>query len=396
MPEWHIDFSPRVDATSIQAVRLVAEIDTLVRCIRAMPLPPEVRSAEERARCLGYIKATLCLAEQDVSERCIDQVVAEHRSDPPSTASSAPLKSLAGAGEAAGKREILNLWDTWQHVVVPAGKRLKAKVTKELILSIHRSLCRGTEYPHNLPGDFRRDQAYWRDFRFPAPDRIPSLVDRLIAWVNGSGEAYGPVIKALLTHFYLVSIRPFTEANGRTARILEAFLLSGSGYAVLGHTSFSPFFARHKEEYFRLLHATRYRFNGNATELTFFTLKGYRDELRAVHESAVSRLGEHLLRGYCLRLIQRGELSQNAAQLVDHLLAHPGRGIPLSSLREGEESVARRLYQGRPAVELLRDLKSLDDHGLIVRRGDVLYVERYADRVVGRRRKAVDTPLYSE
>jgi len=59
-------------------------------------------------------------------------------------------------------------------------------------------------------------------------------VSRLMAewgdWLNGPGLALHPVERASLAHHRLVTVHPFIDGNGRTARLVMNLLLMGEGY----------------------------------------------------------------------------------------------------------------------------------------------------------------------
>jgi Fic family protein len=58
--------------------------------------------------------------------------------------------------------------------------------------------------------------------------KVPELMEKLVIWLK---EAKGnPVRTAADVHYKLVSIHPFTDGNGRTARLLMNLLLLKAGY----------------------------------------------------------------------------------------------------------------------------------------------------------------------
>ncbi len=63
---------------------------------------------------------------------------------------------------------------------------------------------------------------------FPAPKKVPDLLDEFIQWLETCTEH--PVQKAALAHYKFVSIHPFVDGNGRTARLLMNLLLIQAGY----------------------------------------------------------------------------------------------------------------------------------------------------------------------
>jgi Fic family protein len=62
----------------------------------------------------------------------------------------------------------------------------------------------------------------------PNPLKVPTLMKEFVAWVQRAQTH--PVTLAVDTHYKLVSIHPFTDGNGRTARLLMNLLLMQAGY----------------------------------------------------------------------------------------------------------------------------------------------------------------------
>src|SRR3989344_4817520 len=59
--------------------------------------------------------------------------------------------------------------------------------------------------------------------------KVPELMDEFIAWLQSDIED-NPIKIAADAHFKLVSIHPFVDGNGRTARLLMNLLLMQAGY----------------------------------------------------------------------------------------------------------------------------------------------------------------------
>ena len=82
-------------------------------------------------------------------------------------------------------------------------------------------------------GRYRRVQVYITGSEYvpPEPVAVPGLMADLSDWLH-SGEvaALHPVERATLAHFRLVHIHPFTDGNGRAARLLMNLLLMRAGY----------------------------------------------------------------------------------------------------------------------------------------------------------------------
>ena len=64
----------------------------------------------------------------------------------------------------------------------------------------------------------------------PSPTEIPPLMAELVAWLAGAGHVPETAFDA---HERLVAIHPFSDGNGRTARLLMNLLLLRQGYPPL-------------------------------------------------------------------------------------------------------------------------------------------------------------------
>lgn len=63
----------------------------------------------------------------------------------------------------------------------------------------------------------------------PNPLRVPDLMAEFADWLREPGELH-PVELASKAHYRLVTIHPFVDGNGRTARLLMNMILLMSGY----------------------------------------------------------------------------------------------------------------------------------------------------------------------
>lgn len=59
---------------------------------------------------------------------------------------------------------------------------------------------------------------------------VQEHMDHLIQWYESHKDLINPVELAALFHFKFVYIHPFSDGNGRTARLLMNFILMQHGY----------------------------------------------------------------------------------------------------------------------------------------------------------------------
>ena len=80
---------------------------------------------------------------------------------------------------------------------------------------------------------------------------VPGLLDELVDYVNTTDDH--PLIIAAVVHYQLVTIHPFEDGNGRTARLMSGYILDFYGYGFGGLGSLEEYFAYDSDEYYASL-----------------------------------------------------------------------------------------------------------------------------------------------
>ncbi len=104
-------------------------------------------------------------------------------------------------------------------------------ITGYVVRSIHALVLRTID--DEEAGRYRRVQVYITGSEYvpPEPVAVPGLMADFGDWLNSDeAAALHPVERATLAHFRLVHIHPFTDGNGRTARLLMNLALMREGY----------------------------------------------------------------------------------------------------------------------------------------------------------------------
>ena len=89
------------------------------------------------------------------------------------------------------------------------------------------------------------------DYIPPEYSDIPELLDELVNYVNTTDDH--PLIIAAIVHYQLVTIHPFEDGNGRTARLMSGYILDFYGYEFNGIGSLEEYFAYDPDEYYESL-----------------------------------------------------------------------------------------------------------------------------------------------
>ncbi len=101
-------------------------------------------------------------------------------------------------------------------------------VIERHILELHRLILQKIDDTH--AGRYRSVSVRIAGSRaiMPNPAKVPRLMEEFISWLHGARGHELTV--AADAHFKLVSVHPFTDGNGRTARLLMNLLLMAAGY----------------------------------------------------------------------------------------------------------------------------------------------------------------------
>ena len=118
-----------------------------------------------------------------------------------------------------------------------------------------------------------------------------------VEFINtGRPKAMHPVLRALLAHFFLVTIHPFGDGNGRVSRLVEAGILFQGGYNVFGFYGLSNYFYRNGDRYKLLLQKSRRRQPFELGEFVMFGLEGFAGELKGINNFIKTKLNRVIYR----------------------------------------------------------------------------------------------------
>jgi len=125
-------------------------------------------------------------------------------------------------------------------------------LTEELIQRIH-ALVEGRAHPSRYRDGQNtiRDSAGTLVYLPPEAKDVPALMAGLVAWIRkAEEEQIPPPLIAGLAHYQFVTIHPYYDGNGRTARLLTTFLLQRDGYGLNGLYSLEEEHARDLISYY--------------------------------------------------------------------------------------------------------------------------------------------------
>jgi len=123
--------------------------------------------------------------------------------------------------------EAVNHAKAFDFIRTLAGKKI-GDITERTILDIHSIILEKIDYLD--AGRYRTIPVRIAGSRVTLPNamKVPDLMKEFIVWLHG--EKYEAIKLAADAHFKFVSIHPFIDGNGRTARLLMNLILMQKGF----------------------------------------------------------------------------------------------------------------------------------------------------------------------
>ena len=362
LPSWEVHFNLTLRDGNPRIIQDVARIHALASVIRGIPIPPSVQQRLDRLNILRAVRGTTGIEGTELSEEEVGLIM-----------DSPPDAATLGPGREREEQEAKNATELMGYVADYIRGNPGAQISEALILECHRVLTQGINYPHNEPGQYRNHAVTVGPYRPPANgEEVRRLMAEFVYWFNtGAPTSWDPVIRAIVAHFYLVSIHPFGDGNGRTSRALESFLLYKAGVNVRGYYSLANYFYQNRPEYIDSLNLVQLRGEADLTPFVAFALTGLVHELEAVHAEVLDAVRVIAFRDYARETLNaEGKLATPAGERQLRFLTDlPNGSVSLKDMRLGAHPLSS-LYRGVTTRTLTRDINYLKQQGLIIVEGD--------------------------
>lgn len=107
-------------------------------------------------------------------------------------------------------------------------------------------------------------------FMAPPQNMVPQLMEQLFEWMNISRNKVHPLILSSIFHYELLFIHPFSDGNGRMARIWQSAILS-KWKEIFEYVPIESLIKKYQEEYYETINNCNKI--GNSNEFIEFMLK---------------------------------------------------------------------------------------------------------------------------
>ena len=356
MPTWDVRFDLRIDTSNAALVEAVARAEALASVIHGLPVPPHLRESLDRLNIRRAVRGTTGIEGIEVTEEEVEAILGQ------------PAVRVLVLGRAREEQEVRNAERAMRYISDELRADPDLPMTEALIARVHELTTEGIGYQHNTPGVYRSQAVSAGTY---VPPRTHGEVVRLMAefaaWLRGAqSRALPPCVRAAAAHFYFVSIHPFGDGNGRTARALESFLLYQARINALGFYSLSNFYYMHRDEYVDLLDHTRFQSGGDLTPFVLFAVRGLVTELQDVHREVSRAMSMIAFRDFAHHeLLRRGKMAGKPGQRMYDLVSRLEEPVAIADIRNGAHPLGA-LYRRLNAQTLRRDIDVLLRAGLAV------------------------------
>lgn len=284
--EWQtFRFEYRLDRRRMET-RLI-EIEASKKAVENLLLPPDWRDQLDRLNRIRTIRGTTALEGNPLSEAQVRELLDGETDTESLTRESRQIENANAA----------------QNWVRERFGPSEAPLRVLDILRMHELMTRRSDETDNVPGRVRQHGVQvgtpaLGGVQLGAPHgELPQLLDDFVAFVNSRRvRDEHPVVRALLAHFFLVTIHPFGDGNGRVSRLVEAAILFEGGYNVHGFHGLSNYFYRNGDLYKRGLQECRREQPFDVAPFVEFGLRGFDAELSGINSFIKSKLNRLVYR----------------------------------------------------------------------------------------------------
>jgi Fic family protein len=355
MSTWDVTFRTKYDTENKEILSTLAKCYAIASVISDIPITPKRQYKLDRLNILRAVRGTTGIEGADLTEDEVRRIM-----ETPKT------KPVLPANRQREEQEVRCAEILMQYVVRLVNGDPGCALNEKLVSTFHRTLTNNIIYENNTPGEYRTYPVKAGDYTPPQWNHVKGLMEGFFSWFNkGEPKKWDPIIRAMVAHFYIVSIHPFGAGNGRTARAVESFLLYKAGINARGFYSLANYYYQHRSEYIHFLNVVRFQTENDLTLFVLFALRGLASELKGVHQEVLLEVREIAFRDYVHDALSDKLGSKPGARMFNFMLGLGSETLSVKALREGEHSIGR-LYHGLTPKTFSRDITELKNLQLIM------------------------------
>jgi Fic family protein len=335
--------------------------------VAGVPLAPDVAEKMHQVYLAKGAAATTAIEGNTLSEKEAEAVISGALKLPPSQ------QYLAN--------EINNIVEAFNEITTTISRDGAWKLDIDFLKRINRLVLKGLDVePEVIPGEIRTHKVVVGRYRCAPPEDCDYLLERMCSMLNDfpipddQKHSYS-LIKASLAHLYFVWIHPFGDGNGRTARLLELYILLSSGLAQPTGHLLSNHYNKTRQKYYESLERA-VESPAKVIEFIRYSVIGFLEGLREQIASIREQQWQVAWVNYVHETFHdRNSPSDVRRRHIVLALSQAPQPVPMSKITTLTPEVAIA-YSGKTPKTVVRDINALMEMGLVAKRRGQLRAKR--------------------
>ncbi len=343
-----------------KAIFQLGQCDAFIKAISNTPIRPDYRDHLHSIALIKGAQATTAIEGNTLTYEQIQEIQKG--------------KKLSPSKEYL-QIEVQNIIDAFNGILNDLLINNKVVIIKpELIQNFHKLVGKDLgDHFKAIPGKFRNNNVTVGNYLAPEHKDVQELVNQLCDWLikefhfEKEQNFEDAIIQAIITHVYIAWIHPFSDGNGRTARLLEYYLLLRAGVPDIASHVLSNHYNLTRSEYYRQIeNATSKK---DLTEFLDYAIQGFRDGLLETLEIIQENQLQITWRNYVYGIFDNKKTTGKASIAIKRrrnlILRIPiDHYITEKEISELHPSIIRGYSELSPRT-LSRDLDELENLGLL-------------------------------
>lgn len=350
---------------------LLGQCKSLISAISRTPLLPRYRRDIYTVNLIKGVQATTAIEGNTLSE---EEIAVIEKGG-----------SLKKESKKYMEQEVKNVLDALNFLSeeILRGKEISL-LRPDLIKNFHSLIGQNLgEYLEAIPGKFRTNDVSVNRYKAPPYQYVEKLMNDFCDWSRREfhyekGQNFSTaIVQAIVSHIYIAWIHPFGDGNGRTARLVEFYLLLRAGVPDIASHILSNFYNETRNEYYKKLDETS-KNGGDLTSFIKYALTGFKDGLKLVLEKINQNQLETSWRNYVNEIFDKDNNSTTKTIKVRKRQMSLILSLDLnSSYSEAAlfrvNSAVEMEYRDQSKRTIQRDLSNLIQLGLLVHENDTYF-----------------------
>ncbi len=152
-------------------------------------------------------------------------------------------------------------------------------------------------------------------FMAPGPEMVDQLIKNLFCWLKENKDSIHPLILSSVFHYEFLFIHPFSDGNGRMARLWQNVIL-GNWKELFFYMPLESQIKRYQDEYYQVIDICNHE--GNSTLFIEFMLRMINESLNMLMDSSSKSIG--IVNQNTRRLLDAmSDIPMSALEIMDEL-----------------------------------------------------------------------------